>query len=208
MKFQILLNTCIYVIQLLAHWNQNIDELELQKFCKELAILCWCQYRFLKNTTTTNLHSGTQKQESHRERYSHQHSSKYTLLTSRHQHHYRNTCRWHNHSIDSRTNPHIAQQQVQPYLQEIFDWTKQNQLTLNVSKTTTTLFTPDPAEYNTYTTYKQRAKNLRNHTRLDLKLVLYKKPFFIFCFFISIKNFFYEKNVFFICFFFFFFFFL
>ena len=49
----------------------------------------------------------------------------------------------------THTIPHIAQQQVQPYLQEIFDWTKQNQLTLNASKSTTTLFTPDPAEYNT-----------------------------------------------------------
>ena len=47
------------------------------------------------------------------------------------------------------TNPHMAQQQVQPYLNEIYDWTQQNQLTLNTSKTTITLFTPDPAEYNT-----------------------------------------------------------
>ena len=51
--------------------------------------------------------------------------------------------------LSTHTNPHIAQQQVQPYLNEIYDWTKQNQLTLNASKTTTTLFTPDSAEYNT-----------------------------------------------------------
>ena len=50
--------------------------------------------------------------------------------------------------LSSHPNPHIAQQ-VQPYLQKIYDWTKQNQLTLNASKTTTTLFTPDPTEYNT-----------------------------------------------------------
>ena len=50
--------------------------------------------------------------------------------------------------LSTHTNPHIAQQ-VQPYLHEIYDWTKQNKLTLNASKTTTTLFTPDPAEYNT-----------------------------------------------------------
>ena len=51
--------------------------------------------------------------------------------------------------LSTNKNPHIAQQQVQPYLQGIHDWTKQNQLTLNTSKTTPTLFTPDPAEYNT-----------------------------------------------------------
>ena len=51
--------------------------------------------------------------------------------------------------LSSHANPHIAQRQVQPYLQEIYDWTKQNQLTLNASKTTITLFTPNPAEYNT-----------------------------------------------------------
>ena len=51
--------------------------------------------------------------------------------------------------LSTHTNPHIAQQQVKPYLQKIYNWTKQNQLTLNASKTTTTLFTPDPAEYNT-----------------------------------------------------------
>ena len=51
--------------------------------------------------------------------------------------------------LSTHTNPHIPQQQVQSYLNKIYDWTKQNQLTLNASKTTTTLFTPDPAEYNT-----------------------------------------------------------
>ena len=75
--------------------------------------------------------------------------------------------------LSTHTNPHIAQQQeVQPYLQEIYDWTKQNQLTLNASKTTTTLFSSDPAEYNTHTTnqqhhttHKQRTKNPRTYTR-------------------------------------------
>ena len=51
--------------------------------------------------------------------------------------------------LSTHTNPHIALQQVQSYLQEIYDWTKQNLLTLNASKTTTTLFTPYPAEHNT-----------------------------------------------------------
>merc|ERR1711984_66800 len=46
-------------------------------------------------------------------------------------------------------NHHIAQQQLQPYLNEIVNWTVQNKLILNANKTQTTLFTPDPAEYST-----------------------------------------------------------
>ena len=51
--------------------------------------------------------------------------------------------------LTSHPNPQTAQTQVQQYLQQVHDWTTNNQLTLNASKTTTTLFTPDPAEYNT-----------------------------------------------------------
>ena len=40
-----------------------------------------------------------------------------------------------------------AKQYIQPYLDKVFAWTKQNNLTLNPDKTTCTLFTPDPAEY-------------------------------------------------------------
>ena len=36
---------------------------------------------------------------------------------------------------------------IQPYLHNVFVWTKQNNLTLNPDKTACTLFTPDPAEY-------------------------------------------------------------
>ena len=84
--------------------------------------------------------------------------------------------------LSTHTDPHIAQQQVQPYLQEIYNWTKQIQLTHNASmrKTATTLFTPDPEEYNKYNTYttnqqlhithKQRAKNPRTHTRPETNL--------------------------------------
>jgi hypothetical protein len=41
-----------------------------------------------------------------------------------------------------------AQETLQPYLEEIFTWTKENDLILNPDKSTATLFTPDPAEYN------------------------------------------------------------
>ena len=87
--------------------------------------------------------------------------------------------------LSTHTNPHIAQQQVQPYLNEIYDWTKQNQLTINASKTTTTLFTPDPVEYNTHTTnqqhhttHEQRTKNPSPNTRPETKLLKtqHKKP--------------------------------
>ena len=49
--------------------------------------------------------------------------------------------------LSTHTSPAIAQTQVQQYLEDIHTWTKQNQLSLNASKTTTTLFTPDPAQY-------------------------------------------------------------
>ena len=42
-----------------------------------------------------------------------------------------------------------AQETLQPYLEEIYTWTKENDLILNPDKSTATLFTPDPAEYNT-----------------------------------------------------------
>ena len=94
-------------------------------------------------------------------------------------HHNSNICRWHNHSIDT-PNPHIAQQQVQPYLQEIYDWTTQNQLTLNTSKNHDHTFHTRPGriQHNTYTTnqqhhttHKQRVKNPRTHTRPETNLL-------------------------------------
>ena len=47
----------------------------------------------------------------------------------------------------SDKNYTIAQQRLQPYLEDVQTWTKTNDLKLNASKTMTTLFTPDPAEY-------------------------------------------------------------
>ena len=41
-----------------------------------------------------------------------------------------------------------AENRLQPYLNDIFNWTQDNDLQLNADKSTATLFTPDPAEYN------------------------------------------------------------
>ena len=47
----------------------------------------------------------------------------------------------------SHSNYRIAEQRLQPFILDIHGWTKDNDLQLNASKTMTTLFTPDPAEY-------------------------------------------------------------
>ena len=47
------------------------------------------------------------------------------------------------------TDINIAKANIQPYLQDVLKWTKDNNLLLNTDKMTCTLLTPDPAEYNT-----------------------------------------------------------
>ena len=47
------------------------------------------------------------------------------------------------------TDINIAKANIQPYLQDILKWTEDNDQLLNTDKTTCTLLTPDPAEYNT-----------------------------------------------------------
>ena len=47
------------------------------------------------------------------------------------------------------TDLNIAKANIQPYLQDILKWTKDNDLLLNTAKMTCTLLTPDPAKYNT-----------------------------------------------------------
>src|SRR6476661_2097300 len=60
-----------------------------------------------------------------------------------------------------------AQETLQPYLEEIYSWTKENDLILNPDKSTATFFTPDPAEYNKrlnpriYNTLIPTVKNLK-----------------------------------------------
>jgi hypothetical protein len=52
-------------------------------------------------------------------------------------------------TTSTHTNIQSAEQNIQPYLADIHTWTQNNNLHLNASKTTATLFTPDPAEYQT-----------------------------------------------------------
>src|SRR5437899_10972220 len=47
----------------------------------------------------------------------------------------------------SHSNFHKAEQLFQPYLQDIFNWTKNNDLILNPDKSTATLFTPNTHEH-------------------------------------------------------------
>ena len=47
----------------------------------------------------------------------------------------------------------VAMKYIQPYLQKVFAWTKQNNLILNPVKTTCTLYTPNPVEYTSNQTY-------------------------------------------------------
>jgi len=52
-------------------------------------------------------------------------------------------------TLSSHQKINIIEQRLQPYLNDIHTWTQQNNLQLNADKSTATLFTPDPAEYNT-----------------------------------------------------------
>ena len=49
----------------------------------------------------------------------------------------------------SHTKHLKAQQLIQSYLHKIYEWATTNNLYINTDKTTTTIFTPDPAEYST-----------------------------------------------------------
>ena len=44
----------------------------------------------------------------------------------------------------THTSTSVAKQYIQPYLHKVFAWTKQNNLTLNPDKTTSTLFSSRP----------------------------------------------------------------
>src|SRR2546426_8450767 len=52
-------------------------------------------------------------------------------------------------TLSSSQDIKTAQNRIQPYLNDIFTWTKQDDLQLNPDKSTFTLFTLYPAEYNT-----------------------------------------------------------
>ena len=48
----------------------------------------------------------------------------------------------------THTSMSAARKYKQPYLHKVYDWTQHNNLIINPDKTTCTLFTPDPDEYN------------------------------------------------------------
>src|SRR6476469_1491191 len=64
-----------------------------------------------------------------------------------------------------------AQETRQPYLEEIYSWTKENDLILNPDKSAATLFTPDPAEYNKTCALNQRINNTLIPTVKNPKLL-------------------------------------
>ena len=68
--------------------------------------------------------------------------------------------------LSSHINPKIAEQQIQPYLEQLLEWTEQNSLNLNASKTTATLFTPDPAQYNKQPKMKARLPRSKEITNI------------------------------------------
>ena len=74
----------------------------------------------------------------------------------------------------TNTSTSAAKKYIQPYIHEVFAWTKQNNLTLNTDKPTCTLFTPDPAEYNTALSMTAHPKVLG--VTFDPKLT-YSTPF-------------------------------
>ena len=78
----------------------------------------------------------------------------------------------------THTSTSAAKKYIQPYIQKVFAWTKQNNLILNPDKTTCTLFTPDSAEYTSNLDLKlhNNALPMATYTKvlgltLDLKLV-------------------------------------
>ena len=72
----------------------------------------------------------------------HQHYSTYTLQTYHHQEHqFRSWPTQMTSPSHLRTSTNAAKKYIQPYLQKVFAWTKQNNLTLNPDKPTCTLFT-------------------------------------------------------------------
>ena len=98
----------------------------------------------------------------------HQHYSTYTLQTYHHQEHQFRS--WPTAYADyitiisTHTSTSATKKYIQPYIQNVFAWTKQNNLTLNPDKTTCTLFTPDPAEYKSNLDLKINNTTLRMAT--------------------------------------------
>ena len=68
----------------------------------------------------------------------------------------------------THTSTSASKKYIQPYLHKDFAWTKQNNLLLNLDKTTCTLFTPDPAEYtsNLDLTINNKALPMATHPKV------------------------------------------
>ena len=72
--------------------------------------------------------------------------------------------------IASHTKHHKAQQILLLYFRKICEWAIINNLHINTDKTTTILFTPDPAEYNTTLSLKLSHQTLpQQNTRKFLE---------------------------------------
>ena len=60
----------------------------------------------------------------------------------------------------THTSMSAARKYIQPCLHKVYDWAQHNSLIVNPDKTTCTLFTQDPAEYNSYLGLKINNKAL------------------------------------------------
>ena len=78
--------------------------------------------------------------------------------------------------IASHTKHHKAQQIILLYIRKIYEWAIINNLHINTDKTTTTLFTQDPAEYSTTLSLKLNHQTLptTKHPKI-LGTTLYSK---------------------------------
>ena len=73
----------------------------------------------------------------------------------------------------SHTKHRKAQQLIQQYLHQIREWAITNNVDINTEKTTTTLFTPDPAAYSTTLSLKLNNLTLQQqNTPKFLELLL------------------------------------
>ena len=63
-------------------------------------------------------------------------------------------------TLSSHQSITVAQNNLQPYLNELYTWTKENDLLLNPTKSQATVFTPDPAEFQTQLTLTINQKTI------------------------------------------------
>ena len=66
----------------------------------------------------------------------------------------------------THTSMSAARKYIQPYLHKVYDWTQHNNLIINADKTTCTLFTSDPAEYNSNLGLNNKALPMALHLKV------------------------------------------